>query len=81
MVRKQPCFFLGQEEISVDPELRLRSTRDLSVSGLINASMVVKLQEHGIYCMRNNGFRVVFFVVARYKNISIYRVKNIIISK
>lgn len=79
--QKATLFFWGREEISVDFELRLRSTRDLSVSGSINASMVVKLQEHGIYCMRNNGFRVVFFVVARYKNISIYRVKNIIISK
>ena len=79
--QKATLFFWGREEISVDFELRLRSTRDLSVSGSINASMVVKLQEHGIYCMRNNGLRVVFFVVARYKNISIYRVKNIIISK
>ena len=58
--QKTTLFFLGKEEISVDPELRLRSTRDLSVSGSINASMVVKLQEHGIYCMRNNGFRVIF---------------------
>ena len=59
MVRKQPCFF-GTGRNFRGSELRLRSTRDLSVSGSINALMVVKRQEHGIYCMRNNGFRVVF---------------------